>query len=61
MAEKTDKLVKQKRNEVLEYLCPEQINKLRKVKLVWQNPNRERILGVYNQKGRMLFLGFTKY
>jgi hypothetical protein len=41
---------------------PSDLNKFKPVKIVWHNPNGERIIGTYNTSNdKMFFLDFAKY
>jgi hypothetical protein len=60
----TGRLAAKKRGEVMEDLDVDEkgLDALKKVKIVWHNPNGQRIVGVYDsKKGRVIFLDFTEY
>lgn len=60
----TDKLIDSNLDAILERLEIDEdgLDSLRKVKIVWHNPGKSRIVGVYNTKNnRMLFLGHANY
>lgn len=60
----TERLVRENKAAVLKDLdiTEEDLQKLRKVKIVWHNPSGNRIVGVYlPEKKQMIFLDFAQY
>ena len=64
MRSATDRLIGSNLDTILERLDVDEdgLDDLRKVKIVWHNPGKGRVVGVYNTKNsKMLFLGHANY